>query len=60
MNTKDTFKITASGDREIIMTREFNAPSKLVFDTLATEGSEVGGSSRRSAHPNSRPSDRVS
>ena len=34
MNAKDTFKITPSGDREIIMTREFNAPRKLVFEPL--------------------------
>ena len=34
MNAKDTFKLTASGDREIIMTRVFDAPRKLVFDTL--------------------------
>ena len=34
MNPKDSFKLTASGEREIIMTREFNAPRKLVFDTL--------------------------
>ena len=32
MNTSDTFKITANGDREIVMIRVFNAPRRLVFD----------------------------
>ena len=34
MKSKDTFKLEPSGDREIIMTREFDAPRHLVFDTL--------------------------
>ena len=34
MNCQDTFKLAASGDREIVMTREFNAPRTRVFDTL--------------------------
>src|SRR5271156_30439 len=34
MKAEDTFKLTASGEREIVMTREFNAPRKLVFDTF--------------------------
>jgi len=34
MNARETFKIAPSGDREIIMTREFNAPRKMVFETL--------------------------
>jgi len=34
MNVRDTFKCTPSGEREIIMTREFDAPRKLVFDSL--------------------------
>ena len=34
MNVKDTFKLAPSRDREIIMTREFNARRSLVWDTL--------------------------
>jgi len=34
MNVRDTFKCAPSGEREIIMTREFEAPRKLVFDSL--------------------------
>ncbi|HUJ39690.1 MAG TPA: SRPBCC family protein [Candidatus Acidoferrales bacterium] len=34
MNPSGTFTITTSGEREIIMTREFNAPRKMVFETL--------------------------
>ena len=34
MNVRDTFKLTPSGEREIIITREFNAPRHLVFDSL--------------------------
>jgi uncharacterized protein YndB with AHSA1/START domain len=29
---KNTLKVTASGDREIVMTRVFDAPRRLVFD----------------------------
>lgn len=34
MLTKETgkLKLAANGDREIVMTREFNAPRKMVFD----------------------------
>jgi len=32
-NTK-TLKVTAHGDREIVMTREFDAPRNLVFDAF--------------------------
>jgi len=34
MNYKNTFKVEASGDRDIVMTRVFNAPPDLVFDAL--------------------------
>ena len=34
MNYQETFKIEPSGDREIVMTRIFNAPRDLVFDAL--------------------------
>ena len=34
MNYKETFKVEPSGEREIIMTRTFNAPRDLVFDAL--------------------------
>ena len=34
MKLSDTFRIAASGDREIIMTRVFDAPRDLVFDAL--------------------------
>lgn len=34
MNVRDTFKLTPSGEREIIITRQFDAPRKLVFDSL--------------------------
>ena len=32
MNYKETFKVEPSRDREILMTRVFNAPADLVFD----------------------------
>jgi len=32
MSDSDTFKVTTPGDREIVMTRVFNAPRRLVFD----------------------------
>ena len=32
MSHSDTFQITASGDREIVMSRVFNAPRRLVFE----------------------------
>lgn len=31
---KPTLQVTARGDREIVMTRVFNAPARLVFDAL--------------------------
>src|SRR6476659_6719898 len=34
MKLNETFKIEPSGDREIIMTRLFDAPRELVFDAL--------------------------
>ena len=34
MNYQETFKVEPSGDREIMMTRVFNAPRDLVFDAL--------------------------
>ena len=34
MKLSETFKIEPSGDREIIMTRVFDAPRELVFDAL--------------------------
>lgn len=34
MNYSETFKIEPSGEREIVMTRIFNAPADLVFDAL--------------------------
>ena len=32
MNRVDTFKVAAQGEREIVMTRVFDAPPRLVFD----------------------------
>ncbi|QJW99995.1 SRPBCC family protein [Frigoriglobus tundricola] len=32
---KSTLKVVASGDREIVITRTFNAPRELVWDTLS-------------------------
>src|SRR5262249_16513403 len=34
MKPSDPFKVEAYGDREIIMTREFDAPRELVFEAL--------------------------
>jgi uncharacterized protein YndB with AHSA1/START domain len=34
MNYQETFKLQTSGDREIVMTRVFNAPRDLVFDAV--------------------------
>lgn len=34
MIVRNTFKLTPSGEREIVITREFNAPRHLVFDSL--------------------------
>ena len=34
MKPSETFKVEPSGDREIIMTRVFDAPRELVFDAL--------------------------
>jgi len=34
MNYKETFKVEPSGEREIVMTRVFNASRDLVFDAL--------------------------
>ncbi|OLC29447.1 MAG: ATPase [Armatimonadetes bacterium 13_1_40CM_64_14] len=34
MKNSDTLKVTPSGDREIVMTRLFDAPRGLVFDAL--------------------------
>ena len=34
MNYRETFKIEPSGEREIVMTRVFNAPREMVFDAL--------------------------
>jgi uncharacterized protein YndB with AHSA1/START domain len=34
MKLSDTFKITAAGENEIVMTRDFAAPSEMVFDAL--------------------------
>ncbi|MBA3832594.1 MAG: SRPBCC family protein [Chthoniobacterales bacterium] len=34
MKTTDTFKVTTSGEREIVMTRDFEAAPDLVFDAL--------------------------
>jgi uncharacterized protein YndB with AHSA1/START domain len=34
MRNSETFKITARGDREIVMTRVFDAPRSLVFDAF--------------------------
>ena len=36
MKNSDTLKVTASGDREIVVTRLFDAPRGLVFDALTT------------------------
>jgi uncharacterized protein YndB with AHSA1/START domain len=35
MRNSETFKITARGDREIVMTRVFDAPRSLVFDAFS-------------------------
>jgi uncharacterized protein YndB with AHSA1/START domain len=32
---KDTLKVTAAGDREIVITREFDAPRALVWDAMS-------------------------
>ncbi len=34
MKTTDTFKVTAAGEKEIVMTRDFEASSDLIFDAL--------------------------
>ena len=34
MNNKETFKITPSGEQEILMTRVFDAPRNLIFDAF--------------------------
>jgi uncharacterized protein YndB with AHSA1/START domain len=34
MKLSDTFKITAAGENEIVMTRDFAAPPEMVFDAL--------------------------
>jgi uncharacterized protein YndB with AHSA1/START domain len=34
MSNPDSLKIAARGDREIVMTRQFNAPRRLVFDAF--------------------------
>jgi uncharacterized protein YndB with AHSA1/START domain len=34
MANLETLKVTTRGDREIVMTREFNAPRRLVFDAF--------------------------
>jgi uncharacterized protein YndB with AHSA1/START domain len=34
MRNSDTFKLTAPGDREIVMTRVFDAPRELVFEAM--------------------------
>jgi len=34
MTNPETLKVTARGDREIAMTREFNAPRRMVFDAF--------------------------
>jgi uncharacterized protein YndB with AHSA1/START domain len=34
MATLQTLKVTTRGDREIVMSREFNAPRRLVFDAF--------------------------
>ena len=34
MNLSETFKVEPSGDHEIIMTRDFDAPRELVFDAI--------------------------
>ena len=34
MNNKETFKITPSGEQEIVMTRLFDAPRNLIFDAF--------------------------
>ena len=32
---KKTLKVTAEGDREIVVTRDFDAPRALVWDTMS-------------------------
>lgn len=34
MTNLETLKLTTKGDREIVMTRDFNAPRRLVFDAF--------------------------
>ena len=36
MNLSETFKMSASGEREIVMTRVFDAPPDLVFEALTS------------------------
>ena len=38
MKLSDTFEVAPSGEREIIMTRVFDAPRNLVFDALTQPG----------------------
>jgi uncharacterized protein YndB with AHSA1/START domain len=38
MKNAGSLKVETSGDREIVMTREFRAPRKLVFDALIKPG----------------------
>ena len=40
--------ITLPSDREIVMTRVFDAPRELVFDTLTLE--DLGGKTKLTAH----------
>src|SRR5882672_7895504 len=35
MNSKRTLKVTTPGDREIVMTRVFDAPRHLVFEAMS-------------------------
>jgi len=32
MKTAESFKLTTPGERDLVMTRRFDAPRKLVFD----------------------------
>ena len=51
MQNTETLKLTAQGDREIVMTRMFDAPRKLVFQTFTKPDWLSAGCSDRTAGP---------
>jgi hypothetical protein len=43
MKNDETFKVTTPGDREIALTRVFDAPRRLVFDGITSPTSYSSG-----------------